>query len=527
GLTAPSGPGTLAPWSIDDTARRCAIDVSGVQQTAPSGTASPDDTPDGFTVTLRLRVTDDAGRRGESRRTVYLHHDPDLQQGFPMAIGGSGEPAPFFAHLTGMAPRRGEKDVGQQQLIVPTADGTILALRANGRPLPGWPVHTDPLPLHTGSRAFATGALPTTFYESLGGGAAAGDLDGDRRTDVVAGSLAGKLYVWGRDGRRRAGFPVHTEPRYSARSARDRFNRLQPGLLAAPVLADLDGDRRLEIVAAAMDRHVYVWRLDGSPQPGWPVRGVDRTQMASIDAASHPVVPKTVNGQPVALQGTKIVSTPAVGPLRGDGKPVVVVGSNEEYREASNFSAAGNSSILMYQGLGLLDRANGRLHAIPAGGNDDPAGAGNPAGPELPGWPVRIGVLVSELLPWIEGVPGSPVLADVDGDGRLEVGIAAVVGPAYVLRADGSSFYGSGPDGLPLTLPTDRTAFGASTTSTDGPSVPALGSGSFAPVAPDGALAYVAPGAGFGRLADTNVPAQQLPHDTHLSAWNARTGEFL
>src|SRR5262249_60036929 len=70
GLTASSGPGTLASWSIDDTARRCAIDVSGVQQTAPSGTASPDDTPDGFTVTLRLRVTIDAGRRGESRRTL-------------------------------------------------------------------------------------------------------------------------------------------------------------------------------------------------------------------------------------------------------------------------------------------------------------------------------------------------------------------------------------------------------------------------------------------------------------------------
>jgi hypothetical protein len=37
----------------------------------------------------------------------------------------------------------------------------------------------------------------------------------------------------------------------------------------------------------------------------------------------------------------------------------------------------------------------------------------------------------------------------------------------------------------------------------------------------------VTPAAGFGRLADTNVPAQQLPHDVHLSAWNARTGQFL
>jgi hypothetical protein len=527
GITAPLGPGTLAQWSIGDTALRCAIDVDGVAHSAPSGTASPGDTPDMFTVTLRLRVTDDAGRRGEARRTLYLHHDPDLRRGFPLAIGGSGEPSPFFVRLRGKAPRSGQRNLGQQQLIVPTADGLILALRSDGHALPGWPAHTDPLPLHTGSRGFTSGALPTTFYESVGGGVAAGDLDGDRRTEIVAGSLAGKLYVWERDGTRRSGFPVRTDPRFSARSARDRFNRLQPGLLAAPVLADLDGDGALEIVAAAMDRHVYVWRADGSQQPGWPVLVVDRTQMASIDPVSDHVVPRVVNGQAVALQGTKIVSTPAVGALLGDGRPVVVVGSNEEYREASNFSSDGNSSIETFQSLGLLDRANGRLHAIPARGTLDPDVAGNPAGPELPGWPVRIGVLAAELLPWIEGVPGSPVLADVDGDGRLEVAIFGVVGPAYVLRADGTSFYGTGADGLPRTLPTDRVTFGSGTVTTDGPSVPGLGGGSFAPVGPGGALVYVAPGAGFGRLADTNVPAQQLPHDTHLDAWNARTGGFL
>src|SRR5262249_62163676 len=79
----------------------------------------------------------------------------------------------------------------------------------------------------------------------------------------------------------------------------------------------------------------------------------------------------------------------------------------------------------------------------------------------------------------------------------------------------------------PLTLPTDGAAFGPGTTSTDAPSIPGLGGGSFAPIGPGGALVYVAPGAGLGRLADTNVPAQQLPHDNQLVAWNARTGQFL
>src|SRR5262249_24576487 len=159
---------------------------------------------------------------------------------------------------------------------------------------------------------------------------------------------------------------------------------------------------------------LYVWRADGSMQPGWPVLMVDRTQMASIDAVSHHVVPNTVGGQSVALQGTKVVSTPAVGPLRGDGKPVIVVGTNEAHREPSNFSSTGHAQVALFQGLGLLEQANGRVYAVPAKGNADPDGAGNPSGPFLPGWPARIGVLVTELLPWIEGVPGAPALADVD-----------------------------------------------------------------------------------------------------------------
>lgn len=516
---------TLGTWSIQAAAAQCGIDPSAVAASAISGAASPNATPDQFTVTLRLRVTDANGRRAESRRTVYLHHDPDLLRGFPLSIVDSGEPSPAFVNLRRRVRGRGPDQVGRQQLLVPTTGGTVMALRETGRSLPGWPVQVDRLPLHTGAPAFSSGEVSSDYRESLGNGLAVGDLDGDGWQEVVGTTLAGKLYVWDRRGNRRPGFPVRTNPVFSARSARDRYNRLQPGIIGAPVLADLDGDGTLEIVAGAMDRHVYAWRHDGSLQPGWPVLAVDRTQMSAIDPVSHKVTPNVVGGQAVALQGTKIVSTPAIGPLRGDGKPVVVLTTNEEYREAPAFSATGHQAASLLLTLGVFAKANGRIYAIPAGGNADASVASNPSGPYLSGWPAKIAVLRDELLPWIEGVPGSPALADVDGDGKLEVGISGVVGPAYLLKADGTSFFGNGSDGLPLTFPSDKAAFGARTNSIDGPSFPALGSGSFARL--DGTLAFFTPGGGLGRLLDTAVPAEQLAHDSHLLVWNAKTRTML
>jgi hypothetical protein len=526
GLSAPID-GTLASWGVAETATACAFDPAATPTTAPTGTPSPDNTPDQFTVTVRLRVTDDQQRVAEVRRTIYVHHDDDLRKGFPVPIGGSGEPSPLFIPLKGKGKR------AHDSLLIANSDGALVAFKSNGRTVKGFPVFSDPLPLHTASSAFASGTLPTeahastTYNESFGNGLAAADLDGDGRVEIVAATINGKVYVWDRKGRRRGGFPVTSNPLFSARTVRDRFNRVQKGFIAPPVLADLDGDGTLEILVAGMDRHLYAWRHDGMPVAGFPVQVVDRTQMASIDPTSHKVVPKEVNGEPVALQGTKIVSTPAVGALRGDGKPVIVVGTNEEYRETPNFSSDANGSIALFLSAGLLSQANGRVYAIPARGNDDAEGATNPSGPYLAGWPVRPAILAEELLPWIEGVPGSPALADVDGDGALEVGIASVAGPAYIFRADGTSFYGNGPDALPRTLPTDKTTFGASTTSSDGPSVPSLGSSIFAPVAPGGGIALVSPAAGFGRLVDAQAPAEQLPHDVHLDVWDANARTFL
>jgi len=291
-------------------------------------------------------------------------------------------------------------------------------------------------------------------------------------------------------------------------------------------MADLEGDGKQEIIDPAMDRHLYVWKNNGDLLPGFPILMIDRTQMAAIDPFTDHVTPKLVNGQSVALQGTKVVSVPAVGALNGDGKPVIVLGTNEEYRETPNFSSVGNTTANLIASLGIVSGGNGRVYAVAADGSLDPAVANNPAGPFLPGWPAHVAILDAQLLPEIEGVTAGPALADVDGDGKLEVGISSVVGPAYILRSDGSSFYGNGPDSLPIALPGDDTAFGAGTQTTEAASFPALGSGTFVRE-PSGGYAYATPALGLGKVFDSGLPAEQLPHDSLVNAWDVTSGVFL
>ena len=246
-------------------------------------------------------------------------------------LDGDGESSPVLYDLDGD---------NRNELILATADGDVHAMRPDGSELSGWPVRGDALPLHTGGRGLLergrVGGRQPRRDPRLGGRRRPRTATARRRWSwrtSRASSTPGTTRatrLWTRA--HQSALLGSARSRRSRTCARASRNRTQHGLHR---LAGAGGPRRqrggkLEVIAAAMDRHVYAWHDDGSPVHGFPVLVVDRSKVASVD-------PNDARGRrstptwATALNQGAIVDTPAVGDITGDGRPEIVVGTNEEY----------------------------------------------------------------------------------------------------------------------------------------------------------------------------------------------------
>ncbi|APR85241.1 Serine protease, subtilase family protein [Minicystis rosea] len=340
-------------------------------------------------ITVRVRSVAHYGDpigdvRGELRRTYYVHSDPTLAKGFPIYVGESGETSPKMVDLDGD---------GVRELIYPTAGGVlhVYKLGANGpselagfpyRALPEdgliTPAPTPNTPVYLDAPAYKTKAVdPAIGGEPFMLSPAVADLDGDGKPEIVLATFSGSIYVVGADGKDKAGWPKRLPlvPSCSTdvndtkvEPCMDTETRIARGSFAAPVLADLDKDGKLDIIQAAFDGKVYAFHGDGTAVDGWPVE-IHYTGKFSEEPKKN-----------------RILTTPAIADFNGDGIPDLLVGSNER--------------------LGSGGQA-GAIYIIDGRGTKAPSLV-------LPNWPVTMTSF--ELFPLVaEGVPNAGVIASFNG----------------------------------------------------------------------------------------------------------------
>jgi hypothetical protein len=471
GATTPTN-GTLATFDIG----KLIADAAG-----PSDGADPEGIPSDvnqWAATILVQaVAHYGGTIGDVptmfRKSFFIHRDTDLFTGFPLFIGTSGDSSPHFVNLDGS---------DHDSLILGSDDGRVHAFQANGTELKGWPVKvqqlTDVASLPNVPAFSPTGPTAGTAQAILAT-IAVGSLHGDGKLQVVAATLDGQVYAWNADGSLLSGFPVRSDPSHYITGASDTTEAdgtqvtyvLGKGFFASPALADLAGDGKLEIVQPGEDGWLYVWDSAGQPWPGFPVNVYDPNGGPGPNNTGHAII------------HARLMTTPAIGDINGDGFPEIVIGSNENYGPTQT-----------------------REYAIWHDGNNHAGGA------IIAGWPVKPTSLENDFLPDIGiGEDNAAAMADLNGDGKVEIEVSPTTSPPLFYDGAGN-LVGTGEEEL----------VGSKANITDTPYFVVLNSGSFGDVDGDGKVDFVDGTIGFN-FAENGINNTGRVTPSHaVMAWSAQ-----
>ena len=328
------------------------------------------------------------------------------------------------------------------------------------------------------------------------------DLTGDGKLDIVIATSAGEIFAWQMDGRKvidNLDVATIVQPNGLTESVpKATFAILPDSLFAPPVLVDLNGDKRAEVLAAGKDGKLRAWRasdanLDGRADLLWqfdlsaPSRANIAVRVDSgliLCGTENKLFGFTFNGTRrwetafnARIRGISLLTaninavTPASGALAFfDNQGRAVTSSTLplfNFQFASLFDAAaiadltndGAPEIIVRDGTGKLQISglNSRVE-LPTGEKSGVAVADmnkdgrkeivlvsnnrllayNFNGAQTENFPMQISAALNAKTPYAI----TPIIADADGDGTQDVIVPGVDGNVYAYQRDGKLIAG-------------------------------------------------------------------------------------
>ncbi len=416
-------------------------------ETKPYGDAKVQ--PNRLMFTVRLKVTSvdmnfNWYRYPQDRRAFFICEDKSLHDGWPVYIGAGGEASPRFEDLDGD---------NLSEVILATSDGRILVFTHDGRTFKALGreiiFYADEMDMAANHKMKIEGKplRPSFMTPSIA------DIDNDGIKEIVS-TAGGYIYCFKATGERVFKEPFCVKSMNGAQ--KDNFfidveqgevknydndplwreNSIGPGSTAAPVLYDLDGDGKIEVILGAQDQRLYAWHSDGSRVSGWPVYVREKSYL-----------------------GGRITNPPCLANLDGTGRMEIIVTTNEADSGSkapattqkekllaafkSSGSSAGLSGGVLNAVMGALSKFIGKgcmVYAVKAsgipGGRDGSQDISLSSGAFVKGWPVAISALLPDLLPQI-GPSAKPCAFDYDGDGMDEVVATFLSAPTSIIDGNG------------------------------------------------------------------------------------------